>query len=298
MKVVLFCGGLGTRLREYSETIPKPMVEVGPRPILWHLMRYYAHFGHKEFILCLGYRGDAIKRYFLNYEEHSSNDFVLTRGGKCVRLTKSEIEDWTISFIDTGINTKIGQRLLAVRRYLGDDAEFLANYADGLSDLDLDEYLANFRRQGAIASFLCVRPSQSYHTVEIDDDGRVRGLQAIGESSIWINGGFFAFRKEIFDYIQDGEELVDEPFRRLIARNQLIAHRNTGFWACMDTLKEKVMFDEMYASGNTPWAVWERCAEGGERRVHPTLAASDTYGLVAGVLGAGMCHGEDRKSVV
>ena len=257
MKVVLFCGGLGTRLKEYSETIPKPMVEIGYRPIIWHLMRYYAHFGHKEFILCLGYRGDYIKKYFLNYDECLSNNFVLSKGGRRICLQRNDIEDWTISFVDTGLQSNIGQRLLAVRDYLADDEVFMANYSDGLTDLNLDQYLRFFYERGKTASFLCVRPSQSFHTVRLDGNDQVKDLCPIGSSDLWINGGFFILKRAIFDYIRDGEELVEEPFRRLIARNELVAYRNSGFWACMDTLKEKVMLDEMYARGDTPWAVWE-----------------------------------------
>jgi glucose-1-phosphate cytidylyltransferase len=261
MKVVLFCGGLGTRLREYSETIPKPMADIGYRPIIWHLMRYYAHFGHKEFILCLGYRGDYIKNYFLNYNECLSNNFVLSNGGRTIHVYNNDIEDWKISFVDTGTNTNIGQRLVAVKPYLEEEEVFMANYADGLSDLDLDLYLDHFYQQDKIASFLCVQPSQSFHVVSVGDDALVETIEPVGKSDLWINGGFFAFKKEIFDYIQPGEELVVEPFQRLITQKQLVGYRHPSFWACMDTLKEKMMFDEMYAKGQMPWAVWESKAK-------------------------------------
>ncbi|MBT9310886.1 glucose-1-phosphate cytidylyltransferase [Leptothoe kymatousa] len=268
MKVVLFCGGLGTRLREYSETIPKPMVEIGYRPIIWHLMRYYAHFGHKEFILCLGYKGDYIKNYFLNYNECLSNNFTLSNGGKDIDLHTTDIEDWKITFVDTGINLNVGQRLAAVRPYLEGEEIFLANYADGLSDLDLNLYLDHFHQQNKIASFLAVQPSQSFHVVSLDpEDGLVNNIQSVGQSDLWINGGFFALRQEIFDYMQPGEELVLDPFQRLIEHKQLIAYRNPGFWACMDTLKEKMSFDDMYAKGHTPWALWES---------HPELSKNST----------------------
>jgi glucose-1-phosphate cytidylyltransferase len=257
MKVVLFCGGLGTRLREHSEIVPKPMVEIGYRPIIWHLMRYYAHFGHKEFILCLGYKGDYIKQYFLDYNECMSNNFTIVNGGKSIQLHNSDIEDWTISFIDTGLNSNIGKRLVAVKPYLEGEEVFLANYADGLSDLDLNLYLDHFYSQRKIASFLAVQPSQSFHVVSLNSNALVENIQSVSCSDLWINGGFFAFRQEIFDYIQAGEELVLEPFQRLITQKQLLAYRNPGFWACMDTLKEKMMFDEMYSTGKTPWTVWE-----------------------------------------
>ncbi|HXK57898.1 MAG: glucose-1-phosphate cytidylyltransferase [Gammaproteobacteria bacterium] len=256
MKVVLFCGGLGTRLREHTETVPKPMVNIGQRPILWHLMKYYAHFGHCEFILCLGYMGDLIKQYFINYAEWISNDFRLSGGGNEVHLFNRDIADWKITFADTGTNSNIGQRLMAVRRYLGDDAVFLANYSDGLSDLPLVDYLDNFRRRDKIASFISVRPTHSFHTVAAGADQLVHEIRHAGKSDIRINGGFFAFKREIFDYLQPGEDLVEEPFRRLIAGRQLLAYPHEGFWACMDTLKDKKAFDEMEMQGDMPWQLW------------------------------------------
>jgi glucose-1-phosphate cytidylyltransferase len=257
MKVVLFCGGLGTRLKEYSETIPKPMVEIGYRPIIWHLMKYYAHYGHNDFILCLGYRGDYIKNYFLNYDECLSNDFVLQKGGQEVYLYNSDISDWTITFVDTGLNSNIGQRLKAVEKYLEGEEVFMANYSDVLTNLPLDEYLGYFQRQNKVASFLSVLPSQTFHIVRAQEDGVVLNIESVRSSRLWINGGFFIFNNRIFDFIEYGEELVEEPFQRLIERNELITYRNPGFWACMDTFKEKKLFDDLFASGSPPWAVWE-----------------------------------------
>jgi len=261
MKVVLFCGGLGTRLREYSETVPKPMVNIGYRPIIWHLMKYYAHFGHTEFILCLGYRGDLIKEYFVKYDEWLSNDFQLSGSEKNVHLYGRDIADWRITFADTGLHSNIGQRLSAVRDYLGDDPAFLANYSDGLSDLPLGDYLEHFRHQDKIASFVCVRPSQSFHTVSLGGDGLVQDIRHVGESGLWINGGFFAFKRAIFDYLKEGADLVQEPFHRLIGLQQLTAYRHEGFWACMDTFKDKQTFDDMNARGDTPWRVWKAAGE-------------------------------------
>jgi glucose-1-phosphate cytidylyltransferase len=256
MKVVLFCGGLGMRLREYSEAIPKPMVPIGYRPILWHVMKYYAHFGHKDFILCLGYKGDLIKNYFLNYNECLSNDFVLTNGGKQVSLLHSDIEDWRITFIDTGLASNIGQRLKAVAPCLAGEEVFLANYSDGLTDLPFPEYLDHFFHRGKIASFLCVKPSQTFHVVSMRDD-LVTRVEYASRSDIWMNGGFFIFRKQIFDYLGDGEELVERPFQRLIDDQQLIAYKYSGFWAAMDTFKEKQRLDDIYFAGNAPWEVWK-----------------------------------------
>src|SRR5271163_3048829 len=224
MKVVLFCGGLGMRLKEYSETIPKPMVTLGYRPILWHVMKYYAHFGHNDFILCLGHRADAVKNYFLNYSECASNDFVLSKGGKNLQLFNSDIHDWRITFADTGINSNIGQRLKAAEKYLEGEEEFLANYSDGLTDLPLPQQIEHFRNQGKTASFLCVRPNLSYHLVSLQEGNGslVSGLHAISDGSMRINGGFFVFKKKIFDYIGEGEELVNGPFHRLMEEKQLI----------------------------------------------------------------------------
>src|SRR5438046_2623377 len=170
MKVVLFCGGLGMRLREVSDLIPKPMVPIGYRPILWHVMKYYAHYGHKDFILCLGYKGDVVKNYFLNYDECVSNDFVLSNGGKKLHLLNSDIHDWNITFVDTGIASNIGQRLKAVEHYVKGESAFLANYSDGLTDLPLPGYIDHFLERDKVGSFLAVRPSQSSHVVAFEGD--------------------------------------------------------------------------------------------------------------------------------
>ena len=257
MKVVLFCGGLGTRLREHSETIPKPLVNVGIRPIVWHLMRYYAHFGHKDFILCLGYRGDLIRDYFMNYNECMSNDFVMSEGGRKLEPVTSDIQDWRITFVDTGMHSNLGQRLLRVRKYLEGEEMFLANYSDGLCDLELDQYVETFKRRKVVAGAVAVRPSQSLHALRMDDDGVVQAIESVRESDYWINGGFFCLRNEVFDYIREGEELVEAPFRRMIDKRELWTHRHPGFWAAMDTFKDKITLDRMEAQGNCPWMVWK-----------------------------------------
>ncbi len=253
MKVVLFCGGQGMRLRGSYQDIPKPMVPIGYRPILWHLMKYYAHHGHKDFILCLGYRADVIKQFFLEYEEAVSNDFVLTAGGKERTLLGSDIDDWTITFVDTGLHTEIGERLRRVRKHLDSEAMFLANYADGLSDLDLNACIDEFASRQQVACLLAVRPPQSYHVASIGDDSNVEDIGPISRSNLWLNGGYFIFRKEIFDYIEPGEDLVYQPFQRLLAQRQLYAHRFDGFWSPMDTFKEKQYLDGLYESGHAPW---------------------------------------------
>ena len=258
MKVVLFCGGLGLRLRDYATDLPKPLVEVGSRPVLWHLMKYYSHFGHKDFILCLGYGQAAIKNYFLKYDECASNDFVLTNGGRNVELFKRDLEEWRITFVDTGVNSNVGERLRRVREHLRGEEMFLANYADGLSDLDSASYVHSFAKSGKIASFLSVRVPQSYHVVHADPENYATKLEAVGDAEIRINGGFFVFRQEIFDYMREGEELVIEPFRRLMEKRELLAIPHEGFWRGMDTTKDRTELEGLLARGVAPWQVWAK----------------------------------------
>lgn len=258
MKVVLFCGGMGMRLRENDESLPKPLVRIGYMPILWHVMRYYAHFGHKDFILCLGYKADAIKSYFLNYNECLSNDFVLSNGVRNLQIINNDIQEWTITFADTGMNTLIGQRLKSVEKYLDGEDMFLANYSDGLTDLPLPDLVEFAKARNTIASFLSVRPNLTYHFVRSGSDGIVTDIHDVQSSQIRINGGFYVFKRDIFRYINNGEELVHGPFQTLVAESQLSAFEYNGFWASMDTFKDKQHLDEMYARGQAPWEVWKQ----------------------------------------
>lgn len=260
MKVVLFCGGLGTRLRENTDTVPKPLVNIGYRPIIWHLMHYYANYGHRDFILCLGYRGDMVREYFLNYREAMTNDFTLHGSGGRVELHNQDLEGWKITFVDTGLHTNIGQRLLRVREYVRGEKMFLANYADGLSDLPLDRQVEQFAASEMIGNFASVRSPQGFHATQADKDGVVQSLGPLGYQDFWINGGYFVFRQEIFDYINEGEELVEEPFQRMIKQRRLSTFRWDGFWKCMDTYKDKITFDRMEARGECPWMSWSHPA--------------------------------------
>lgn len=267
MKVVLFCGGAGLRLKGYADDVPKPMVEIGNRPVLWHLMKYYAHFGHKDFILCLGHMGNSIKNYFLNYNEAVSNNFVWSQGGKKVDYLSRDIDDWTITFVETGMNSNIGQRLKAVEPYLKNEEMFLANYGDGLSDVPLPGLLDAFKKTKAIASVLVVQPTNSFDIIHAESNGIVTEVCPLTRSNIWINGGFFAMRNEIFNYIQPGEELVREPFQRLIEKKALLSYKYSGFWQCMDTFKDKQHLEELN-HGTAPWKVWNHTGEsatGGSR---------------------------------
>jgi glucose-1-phosphate cytidylyltransferase len=253
MKVVLFCGGLGTRIREYSEAIPKPMIPVGGQPILWHIMQYYSSFGHRDFTLCLGYKANTIKEFFLSYRREVFSDCVVSDNGTKIEVLGRPLDDWRVTMIDTGIWRNIGERLWAVRDQVKDEEMFLANYSDGLSDVDLDAMVADFKASGKIACFLAVRPPLSYHFAEIADDKQVLGMRSVDRSEIWINGGFFIFRREIFDYMKPGEELVVEPFARLIKDGQLLAYKHTNFWRSMDTLRDRQLLEEAVEQGRMPW---------------------------------------------
>ena len=269
MKVVLFCGGLGMRIRDYSEHIPKPMINIGYRPILWHVMKYYAYYGHRDFILCLGHGADVIKNYFLNYSECLSNDFVLSEGGKNLQLLNSDTHDWRITFADTGLTSNIGQRLRSVERYLADQELFFANYGDGLTDAPLPVQLDEFHKRGTVASFLSVKPNLSYHFISTAHDGVVNRITDVTQSQLRINGGYFIFRRDIFNYIRNGEELLHQPFQRLVAQRHLLAHEYDGFWMSMDTFKDKQMLDDLHSRGNAPWEVWKRPLGVGSSGPHP-----------------------------
>jgi glucose-1-phosphate cytidylyltransferase len=260
MKVVLFCGGLGTRLGGNSNNVPKPMVKIGYRPILWHIMKYYAHYGHRDFLLCLGYKADVIKEYFLNYlnyNEYIARDFKIANGGKQLILKQSDLADWTISFIDTGLKSNIGQRLKAVEPYLEGEEVFLANYSDVVTDLHLPDMIEYFIESGKIGCFICVKPSLSFHVVSLGDKNLIEKIKNVRDTDITINGGYFVFRNEIFKYIKDGEELVAEPFQRLIKENKLIGYKYDKFWYCMDTFKEQQELNDMFEQGNAPWELWK-----------------------------------------
>lgn len=244
MKVVLFCGGLGLRMRDASIMVPKPLVTVGDRPILWHVMQYYAHYGHRDFVLCLGHNAEAFEDYF---------------------RTAPDIGGWRVTLADTGASSSIGERLALVRPHVAGEDIFLANYADGLTDLRLPDLIDAFTASDKVGAFVCVRPSLSYHFVRTRADGTVIELAESERIDLRVNGGYFVFRREIFDAIRSGEDLVDGPFQRLIASGALLGYHHDGFWKNMDTFKDKQSLDELHATGAAPWEVWkQRAARGGE----------------------------------
>ena len=253
MKVVIFCGGMGVRMGEATQSIPKPMIHVGSRPILWHIMKWYASYGHTDFVLCLGYRAEIIKEYFLTYNEALANDFVLSNGGRQVDLLGSDMDAWTITFVDTGAQATIGERLKAVEPHLAGEEAFLATYGDGLTDAPLFDMVETLERSGKTALCISVRPRLDYHLVRADEDGVVQAVDRLTDADVWINGGYFVFRREIFDAIEPEEDLVEEPFSRLIARGELLAYRYEGFWEPMDTIKDKQKLDALWSRGAAPW---------------------------------------------
>jgi glucose-1-phosphate cytidylyltransferase len=258
MKVVLFCGGMGTRIREYSEAVPKPMIPIGAQPILWHIMDYYSRHGHNDFVLCLGYKASTIKDFFLNHKPYAFSDIVVSQMGASVETLGEARADWRVTLIDTGAWRNIGERLWSVRDMVKDEDYFLANYSDGLTDVPLDTMIEKFKASGKVACFLAVHPMLTFHLAQIDEAGRVREIVASDNADMWINGGYFIFRKDIFDYMREGEELVLEPFRRLIEADQLMAYKYEGFWRAMDTLRDRQVLEEMVEQGHMPWRVRDK----------------------------------------
>ena len=277
MKVVLFCGGLGMRMRSGPDSVPKPMMPIGNRPVLWHVMRYYAYFGHTEFILCLGYGANAVKDYFLDYRETHSNDFVMHKGGDRIELLSSDISDWSITFVDTGIDTAIGERLRRVRPYLEGDDVFLANYGDVLTDAPMDTIIKEFAASDAVGSLLAVSPQDSFHVVRINGEHMITEFQPVADMDMRINGGYFVLRQGIFDYLEEGEDLVMNACVRAAAEGKMRAVRYDGFWAPMDTLKERAQLEDLHRRRVSPWALWDKRLPGSKGSV-PALELPDVSG--------------------
>jgi glucose-1-phosphate cytidylyltransferase len=257
VKVVLFCGGLGMRMGDGVTSAPRPMAMVGERPLLWHVMRYYAHFGHKDFIICLGYGASYVKDFFLNYDETRSNDFVLENGAREVKLFNKDISEWRVTCVDTGLNTPIGERLRRVRRFVEDEPIFLANYADVLTNAKLPDMINRFEASSAVIGLLAVPPQSSHHVVDIGEDGLITQVTAVQDLRQWENGGYFLMRQEIFDHLGEGEDLVEDAITRLVPQRRVLAYPYKGYWSPADTVKERAQLAEMYHRGTCPWMVWD-----------------------------------------
>jgi glucose-1-phosphate cytidylyltransferase len=257
MKVVLFCGGLGMRMRDGVTNAPKPMAMIGDRPLLWHVMRYYAHYGHTDFVLCLGYGASAVKDFFLSYDETRSNDFVLQGGSQEIKLFKTDIADWRITFVDTGLQSAIGERLRRVRRFVEGEDMFLANYADVFTDASLPDMISRFSDSDAVASLLAVPPQSSHHVVDVAGDGFITQVTPVRDLRQWENGGYFVLRPEIFSHLNEGEDLVEDALVRLVEQRRVLAYPYKGYWSPADTVKERAQLEDMYHRGHCPWMVWD-----------------------------------------
>lgn len=259
MKAAILCGGFGTRLREETEFRPKPLVEVGGRPILWHIMKSYAHHGFHQFVLCLGYRADLLKEYFLNYKAMNS-DFTLQLGDRDrIRYHGSHGEqDLEVTLSDTGFSTMTGGRIRRIQRYIGDDPTFLVTYGDGICDVDISAVVDFHRAHGKLATLTSVRPTSRFGVLDVGDTGKVEAFREKPSIEGWVNAGYFVFQREVFDYL-DGDDCVLEqrPLERLASEGQLMAYRHEGFFFAMDTYREFKLINEMYARGERPWAAWE-----------------------------------------
>lgn len=258
MKVVILCGGLGTRLREHTEFRPKPLVEIGGRPILWHVMKLYAHYGFREFVLCLGYRGDLIRDYFLNYEARQVDCTVRLGAPGGIRYHgRHDEDDFEVTLADTGADTMTGGRVKRIEKYIDGD-DFLLTYADGLADIDLPALLAFHKAHGRTATVTAVRPASRYGVLDLDQDGGVRGFLEKPRMDWWVSGGFFVFRREIFRELWDGNCVLErEPLENVAARGQLRAYRHNGFFRAMDTYQESLELNRRWDAGDAPWRVWD-----------------------------------------
>lgn len=260
MKVVILCGGLGTRIRDVADNLPKPMIPVGKFPILWHIMKYYSCFGHSEFILCLGYQGKAIKEFFLNYEINT-NDFSITLGKKDSIIFHNKIDerDWKITFAETGEKTMTGGRVRRIRKFVEEEEHFMLTYGDGLSNINLDDLIAFHKRHGKTLTLTGVRPAGRFGEIMCDIDGTITEFNEKPQATEGrINGGFFVCNTTLFKYLDERDDLVfeQEPMKMLVADKELMQFNHDGFWQPMDTYREYSLLNSLFEKGNAPWKIW------------------------------------------
>lgn len=256
MKVGILAGGFGSRLAEETEIKPKPMVEIGGRPMLWHIMMIYSHYGFKDFAIALGYKGHVIKKYMVDYFSLNSNLTVSMKAGHVDVHSNETVEDWTVDLIDTGLKTMTGGRIKRLIPYMGNET-FMMTWGDGVSTVNIRELLAFHRSHGKLATLTAVRPPARYGHLEFSGDHITQFTEKPQTAEGWINGAFFVLEPEIYDYIEgDDTQFEKEPLERLAAEGQLMAYRHDGFWQCMDTLREKYILENLWTSGSAPWKVW------------------------------------------
>lgn len=256
MKVGILAGGHGTRLAEETEVKPKPMVEIGGKPILWHIMRHYACYGHNNFVVALGYKGEVIKRYMVDYCSLNSNLTVNLKNGQIMREDQDDMESWTVELIDTGLKTMTGGRIKRLQPYMGDET-FMLTWGDGVSTVDLDDLLRFHKAHGKLVTLTAVRPPARYGHLEFHGNEIREFTEKPQAAEGWINGAFFVMEPGVFDYIEGDETQFErEPLERLAADGQLMAYKHDGFWQCMDTLRDKHTLEKLWDSGQAPWKIW------------------------------------------
>lgn len=259
MKVVIFAGGLGTRISEETDTRPKPMVEIGGKPILWHIMKIYSQHGFNDFIICLGYKGYVIKEYFMNFFLHNS-DITIDLADNKMEIHGTRSESFKVTLVETGINTKTAGRLKQVRKYIGNE-DFLLTYGDGVSDVNITELVAFHKKSNKIATVTAVQPDARFGGMDLAADGKVKAFREKSKADAqWINGGFFVLKAAVFNYLQNDMNNImweDEPLEKLTTDDQLVAFKHQGFWKCMDALRDKIELNELWESGNAPWKIWK-----------------------------------------
>jgi len=257
MKVVILAGGLGTRLSEETDLKPKPMVEIGGKPILWHIMKIYSAYGFNDFVVCLGYKGYVIKEYFANYFIHQS-DVTINLGTNEIEVNNCKAEPWKITLVDTGLNTMTGGRIKRVKNYIGSEA-FMLTYGDGVADVDITDLISFHKRHGRHATITSVQPLGRYGALDINDGNSVLSfMEKPRGDRAWVNGGFFIFEPQVFDYISGDEIILErEPLENLAKDGQLSAFKHRGFWKCMDTLRDKTELESLWSDGKAPWKKWE-----------------------------------------
>ena len=254
MKTVILAGGFGTRLSEYTKLIPKPMVEIGGRPILWHIMNHYARYGYKDFVIALGYKGEVIKNYFLQYYA-LNHDFTIDLSDNSVKYLNEHANDWKVTLVDTGDASMTGGRILRVKDIIGDE-DFMVTYGDAVSDVDISQLVDRYHKAGKLAMVTAVHPTARFGEIQIDENDFVRSFKEKPQlNQGWINGGFFVLSPKVFDYIDNDLTTFErEPLERLAAEGQLKTYRHEGFWQCMDTVRDRDLLNQMWETGNAPWA--------------------------------------------